>query len=115
MTSADTATTRTSYHRGKDPSDDGGSAGRTSASTEPSTAARARAIGRKFNHEKLPLSTSQAWVTTITTAAAVATGSGANSSQGTTTWAKWLARASIRWRGFGRWWNRQLRGFGIGW
>src|SRR5262245_15516491 len=93
----------------------GGSTGRTALSTPPLTADSASAMVKKLSHEKLPLRTSQHWVTTMTRAPVVAIGSGANNNHGTTSCATWLAATSTRCIGFGRWWKYQLSGFGIGW
>ena len=57
---------------------------------------------RKFSHEKLPLSTSQACVRTMITPANEATGWGAKSNNGTTSWAKKFPNTSTRWSGLGR-------------
>jgi hypothetical protein len=69
----------------------------------------------RLSQEKLPLTSSQAWVTITARAATVATGWGANRPNGTTSWVAWLASTSARWTGLGRWWNHQLRGPGRGW
>src|SRR5262245_45981882 len=93
----------------------GASKGRTWASNDPSTAAQASAMVRKFSHEKLPLSTNHDCVTMMITAAMDESGSGANRNQGTTSCAAWLAATSTLWSGLGRWWKYQLNGLGIGW
>ena len=69
----------------------------------------------RLSHEKLPETSSQAWVTTITRADRRATGWGANRPNGTSSWVAWLASTSARCRGLGRWWKNQLRGPGRGW
>ena len=69
----------------------------------------------RFSQEKLPLASSHAWVTTMASAATPATGWGANSPNGTTSWVAWLASTSARCSGRGRWWKNQLRGPGSGW
>lgn len=69
----------------------------------------------QFSQAKLPDRTSQSWVRTISEAAAVAIGCGVKRRTGTTSWVKWFAATSTRWRGLGRWWKNQLSGPGIGW
>ena len=69
---------------------------------------------RKLSHEKFPLSTNQACVSTMIAPAIDATGCGANRKNGTTSWAKKLPSTSMRWSGLGRWWKNQLRLLGIG-
>src|SRR5262249_29893714 len=79
------------------------------------SAQTAMAMVMKFSHEKLPDRISQAWVAMMTRPATPAAGWGANSANGTTTWAMWLASTSTRWARRGRWWKSQLSGFGMGW
>ena len=57
---------------------------------------------RKFSHEKLPLSTSHAWVRMISAPAIDATGCGVNKKNGTTSCAKKLPSTSMRCSGLGR-------------
>ena len=70
---------------------------------------------RKFSHAKLPLSISHSCVTTMITAAAVATGCGANSRNGTTSCVPWLASTSTLCSDGGNRWKERLSGPGIGW
>lgn len=79
-----------------------------------STADTASTIVIQFSQEKLPDRTSHSWVRIISEAAAVAIGCGVKSRNGTTSWVTWLAAASTRCNGFGRWWKNQLNGPGIG-
>ncbi|CAM5563065.1 hypothetical protein SGLAM104S_09691 [Streptomyces glaucescens] len=69
----------------------------------------------QFSQAKLPDSTSHSWVTIIRDAAAVATGCGVNSRNGTASWVTWFAATSTRCSGFGSRWKNQLSGPGIGW
>ena len=59
-------------------------------------------IVSQFSQAKLPESTSHSWVTITIAAAMLATGCGANSANGTTSWAKWLPATSTRCSGLGR-------------
>ncbi len=104
--SADTARTTTTYHSG--------ASGTSGASAGNAITGRASTIVIQFSQAKLPDSTSHSCVTIIRAAAAVATGCGANSANGTTSWVTWLAATSTRCNGFGRWWKNQLSGPGIG-
>ena len=114
MTAA-TVMTTTSSQTGGWASDVGADSGTTLCRRESPRAGMAMVIVTTLSHAKLPLSTSHDWVTMTTTAAQRATGCGAKSSTGTTSWAKWLARTSILCSAIGRWWKRQLSGPGSGW
>src|SRR5438045_9778818 len=106
------AMTATTNHAGE-PCCVGGSTGRIFSSHALSNAMIPRAIVTKFSQEKLPDSTSQSCVTTMTSPAAPATGCGANNSQGTTSLAAWLAATATRCSPGGGWWKYQLNGPGI--
>src|SRR5438270_9694491 len=93
----------------------GADSGMTAWSSDGLSAGTASVIVMTFNQEKLPLSTSHDWVTTISSAAAPATGCGANRATGAASWATWLADTSTLCSWAGRWWKRQLNGPGIGW
>ncbi len=75
----------------------------------------ASTIAAQLSQEKLPLATSQSWVTIMIPAATPETGCGANRPNGTTSWVTWFAATSTLCSGLGRWWNHQLSGPGIGW
>src|SRR5438067_12652103 len=108
------AMTTASYQTGGWASD-GRARGTTWCNSESPRAGMATVIVTTFSQAKFPLSTSQDWVTMTATAAHRATGCGANSSAGTTSWATWLASTSTLWSDIDRWWKRQLNGPGSGW
>src|SRR3954470_9699009 len=60
------------------------------------TALKPRTIVTQFSQAKLPESTNHSWVTITIAPAMPATGCGANSAKGTTSWAKWLPATSTR-------------------
>src|SRR5690606_21225885 len=103
---ADAARTASTYHSG--------GSGTRGASDGSRRAERASTTVIQFSHAKLPDSTSHSWVRIISAAAAEATGGGANTRNGTTSWVTWLAAASTRCSGRGRWWKNRLSGPGIG-
>src|SRR4051812_29854574 len=94
-----TATTNPSCHTGAAPArcDDAGSPG----IADQSTTDVARITVSQFSQEKFPDKISQSWVAMMKPAAALAYGWGANSPNGATSWARWLAATSTRCRGLG--------------
>ncbi len=89
-------------HTGGPGSGGGSGSGSTAAAEDWSIALTARMIVTQFSHAKLPDSTSHNCVTMTIAAATLATGCGANSANGTTSWAKWLPATSTRCSGLGR-------------
>src|SRR5437588_398069 len=101
------STTTASYQAGG-PLIAGADAGMMRWSQELSKAEIARVIVSTLSQEKLPLSTSHSWVTTMNVAAISATGCGAKRPKGVTSWATWLPAVSIRCSRLGRRWKYQL-------
>src|SRR4051812_28453598 len=93
---------------------DGGEMPSTVETVDVSTTLPASTIVNQFSQAKLPERTSHSWLTTMTAAAPLATGCGANRPNGTISWTTWLPATSIRCSGLGIRWKNQLSGPGIG-
>src|SRR5215218_3991495 len=79
-----------------------GGPGRAGAAPGAAIALKPRTMVTQFSQAKLPDSTSHSWVTITIAPAIPATGCGANSANGTISWAKWLPATSTRCSGLGR-------------
>src|SRR5205807_8014167 len=85
--------------------------GNTVDSDRSLTAEKASVSVIQFSQEKFPDRINHPCVTITITPATPATGCGANSPNGTTSWVRWFAATSTRCNRFGRWWKYQLSGF----
>ena len=92
-----------------------GIAGTRACATGSLTAAKASRIAIQLSQAKFPLATSQSCVKMMIPAATLASGCGAKRKNGTTSWAKWLPRTSIRCHALGSKCACRLSGPGIGW
>ena len=90
------------------------SPGRSTRHTASGRIGSASTMASQLSHAKLPLMTSQSWVTIMIAAQVPATGCGRNKPNGTTSWVTWFAATSTRCNGFGNRWKYQLNGPGIG-